>query len=300
MKAAKGSILLVISLQALTVGQALAGSQSLLDPYAGIQPSSQKAKPTKASTKQPEATKVVPPNRSALSSYGAEEENVPASKPVKQAKVQPEKVVRQNEPEIKPAKKVAQKAPKVSSSQPSFVSGIKEIQSGCATSFKAATSGIFNGTKAAGAKVADGTRRVGASLASGAKASSAYLMKGAGALGHGLKTTATKISEGAAAMGKKIASVPGRLHPSQHNGATAVASAVKKPPVPAVANRSPINSDYRGKPLPTLATKPLVKEKQSGGLITRAFDKFNLFGHNKPIASASRSASTQSNQYLPN
>ncbi len=132
-----------------------AGPQSLLDPYASIQP--------------PTAAKVQP--KALFSKKLAKKQNVNQEQAVSN-NVQSDTVA--NEAVNKPSKvkvkapKIAKDIPidqgqavpnnKISADKPGFLDGVKEIQHGSLICIKCTGSGIVSGSKIAGAKVSAGTR----------------------------------------------------------------------------------------------------------------------------------------------
>jgi hypothetical protein len=122
---------------------ALAGAQSLLDPYAEVHPNGKVlVKPgVKKLVKHKEPTM----RQEIMGDNGSD--NSLAESP--------------NEQSGKTKSSNAKINKADSSKNPGFFVGIKEMQQGCFTSVKAAGSGIVNGSKSAGAKVAAGTRAVG-------------------------------------------------------------------------------------------------------------------------------------------
>ena len=120
-----------IFIAALSISSALflpiasfAGSQSLLDPYANIQPNL-----TTDTKPLGDRTTKKPPKHNKVKAAKTPEQNTVEQNPAKQAPVATKTTVNNNL---------------------GFLSGMKEIQHGCATSFKSAGQAIVSGGKAAG------------------------------------------------------------------------------------------------------------------------------------------------------
>lgn len=195
MRSSKPSLPLAMALLVIGSQCALAGSQSLLDPYAGIQaPSSNAAaKPAKQQKKAAPAA-AAPQAPQSTTTYVT----MPGT---------------ENQPKPGASAKASD------GTQPGLMSGMSDIKEGCSKTVKAAGAGIVGGTKAASNKivegtkfvghgVAKGTRRIGDGIATGAKASGNYIARGAKAIGNGLKATGTKVKEGTGAVGSKVAGLP--------------------------------------------------------------------------------------------
>lgn len=116
---------------------AQAGPQSMLDPYADIQPTASQPEKKPARTKKSPTQKDSAQQQSASNDLGNRTSSKNPSSANKQA------------------------------SNPGFLSGIKEVQHGTVTSFKAAGHGIVNGTKAAGSKIAGGAKGLGGKFKNG-------------------------------------------------------------------------------------------------------------------------------------
>jgi hypothetical protein len=153
----------VMLVQLMTLGSpaAQAGPQSILDPYASIQPASEKAE-SRSFLKKKEAKK--------------QAAKVPASIVSSDAAGDYPILPQKKASKIKIAKRVAHQpidngvntASSVSSpsSNPGFLAGVKEIQHGYITTFKAAGQGIVSGSKVAGSKVAESTKSMFGSISS--------------------------------------------------------------------------------------------------------------------------------------
>src|ERR1700737_169411 len=176
MKVAKVSLPLTAILVLGASGSAVAGPQSMLDPYSNIKP------PTIKNPKDNPALKKLktPVVRSAPAVVSA-----PISS-------KPEKELR-------------------SESGGGFVAGTKEIFHGIGTATKGAAAGVVTPVKALGAGVASGSKKVGHGVADGAKNSGGFFAKGAKAFGHGVKTAGGKMKDGTEAVGHKVAVVPKKM-----------------------------------------------------------------------------------------
>lgn len=166
---------------------AFAGSQSLLDPYANIQP------PSSKSSKNPVQNLAPMPNGNPSPTTTSTYVTMPA-------------------PEGNNASQSA-------ASSGGILSGMSDIKEGCTKTVKAAGSGLISGTKAAGVRVAQGgkivkdgvaksTKKVRAGLTAGARVSGEYFVKGARVIGQGLKTTGEKVKGGAGIVGNKVVALP--------------------------------------------------------------------------------------------
>lgn len=174
-----------------TVTQAMAGTHSMLDPYASVEP----PKPPKKRAVKPAASQAAEQGPQTSTTYVTmpmHEDNKKAEKPA---------------------------AAGGGDSSGGIMGGVKDIGSSCSRTVKAAGSGIVNSTKAAGSKIAaggkfvtggiaSGTKKIGGGIANGAHKSGEFLAKGAKAIGSGFKTTGEKMKDGTQAMGSKVASLP--------------------------------------------------------------------------------------------
>lgn len=226
MRSSKPSLPLAMAWLVIGSQCALAGSQSLLDPYANIQaPSSNAtAKPVKQQKKvAPVAAAPAAPQQSTTTYV-----TMPGA-------------------ESQPKQKATGPATKTADGEPSLMGGMSDIKEGCSKTVKAAGAGIVGGTKAASNKlvegtkfvghgVAAGTKRIGGGIATGAKASGSYIAKGARALGNGLKATGSKVKEGTGAVGSKVAGLPKVLKLKKGD---APASAVATSQAPSTVQATP-------------------------------------------------------------
>lgn len=92
--------------------------------------------------------------------------------------------------------------------EPSKLGGMFSGVSGLTEPFKNAGAKMAEGSKAVGSSVANGTKKIGSTIAGGAKASGECFMKGARAIGGGLKATGDKLKDGTQAIGGKVADLP--------------------------------------------------------------------------------------------
>jgi hypothetical protein len=172
---------------------ALAGPQSLLDPYASIAP------PNPAAQRAAKGKKKV-------ANPGPQMERDISRDPMDR---QP--VVSRYQP---PKPKDPEKAPKRETASTSddsdggFFDGMGEIKNGIVHSTKAATSGIVDGSKFVGGGMFSGTKKVGGGMVKGAKA-----------VGTGFAAAGGKVADGAAAAGSKVADVPKALGSGIKGGA---------------------------------------------------------------------------------
>jgi hypothetical protein len=184
MKVAQNTALAVLLV--LSTGSAVAGPQSLLDPYANIQV------PTTArkAAKPPKANKAAPAASTRESSASAKEPTAGAKAPVAAA---------------------------ASSAQNNggFIAGTREMFHGMSTAARGAASSVIHPAKGAGSFIATGARKVSEQTKSASgkvidasggasKALSAVPKK----MSAGLKVTAEKMKDGAQAAGHALAVVP--------------------------------------------------------------------------------------------
>lgn len=181
---------------------ALAGPQSLLDPYASVKP---------PSAKKAEAKKAAPVVRPAAPSSVVI--SAPGLPPIKEAKQKKEKSVAVKEDSRPTAAPVVTKsaireaAPLKSSSTADggdgFIAGTKQIFHGFGTAARGAIAApahvIASGTR----KAAEGTKNVTSKVAEGSKSSGGIFAKGARSVTQGFKTVGSKIKDGTVAVGEK-------------------------------------------------------------------------------------------------
>lgn len=192
---------------------ALAGPQSLLDPYFNVKPPTKKA-PVKKPT-----TTVRPAAPTSVIING------PDLPPLKKEKAQKEKPIAiKSEPAPEPlvSKPAAPSTPVSdstngggSSDEAGFLAGTKQIFHGFGTAAKGAVMGpthaIANGTR----KMAGGTRNIGDKLgdktkdltskvADGTKSSGGIFVKGAKSVGHGFKAVGEKMKDGTVAAAHAV------------------------------------------------------------------------------------------------
>lgn len=181
-----------------TTSAAIAGTQSMLDPYATIAP----PKPAKKRKAAPPAAAKAPAEPVTSTTY--------VTMPMPP------------EPQGKKAGKGEEKVAGNGDGEGGVMAGMKDIQESCTKTVKAAGSGIVNGTRSAGSKlvegsravgggIASGSKKIGSGIASGARSSGAVFAKGARAIGTGFKTTGEKMKDGTQAVGSKVAGLPKML-----------------------------------------------------------------------------------------
>lgn len=251
----------------LSGAAAIAGPQSLLDPYADIQPTSSPVVSNK-SVAVKKVPKLKPTKGQQVANQGVTNElgsrtssRNPNSSAQHLGKVAGNKAISQ----------VSAPAGNATNN-PTVLSGLKEIQHGYVTSFKAAGQGIVNSSKAAGAKIAAGTRTIAG----------------------GAKTLGGKFKDGIGAAGSKIASVPKALamkapqpKPKDNNQSQMAIGAQM-----AAANRGQLAARQPmpilpGKPLaPVSKTLPHARVAKAPGvknqnIVARTFNKLNIFAKNK-------------------
>lgn len=185
------SAILVIGLNQ----SALAGPQSLLDPYCTVKPPTRKVPAKKPQMVTP---RVVPTS-------------VQLGEPLVTGKKE------------KPASdKPLASSQSVGRGNGGFLAGTKEIFHGIGTATKAAvvtpTMGLVNGTKAIGGKVADGTKTIGGKVADGTKGLGGKVADGTKKVAEGTKGLGEKVADGTKSSGgflangmKKMAIVPKKM-----------------------------------------------------------------------------------------
>lgn len=209
-----------------------AGPQSLLDPYASIQPpqgqSESESLADGKTTKMPGAK----------------------SKPIS---VRPAGVKRSGQ-----MASTTNSVSRNSSANPGFLSGIKEIQHGCVNSVKGTGHAIANSGKSVGAKIGPAVSKT---------------RDGLGAAGH-------KIAAAPKALAAKTPFI------KQKNQPGTIASASSRAlPSKSFANASP--DRFPGKPLAPIETRPTraakVKVNPAGktNIVSRTFNKLNVFARHK-------------------
>lgn len=208
-----------------TTTSAMAGSQSLLDPYATIAapatPQQQGKKGSKKATQAPVAQAPAQEAPQTSTTYVT----MPMQDHVKgKAKVTTAPVSAPSGGQSTTAQ-AGGPTPQAADNG-GILSGVKEIQQGCSNTVKACGSSVVNSTKAAGSKivaggkfvsngVTSGTKKIGTGfatigggIASGARSSGSYLAKGAKAIGHGFMVTGEKVKDSTEAVGGKVAHLP--------------------------------------------------------------------------------------------
>lgn len=179
------SALLVIGLNQ----SALAGPQSLLDPYATIKAPVRK---TPAAVKKP-----VAPQR-----------EMPTSVTIGGGAAAPLPVIKKTEaPKVvtpKTEKPKAVSAITNESSEEGFIAGTKQIFRGFATATKGAVAAPTRLVTSGVSGMVAGTKKVGGSVADGAKSSGGFVANGAKAVGGGFLSVGGKLKDGTVAVGEKV------------------------------------------------------------------------------------------------
>jgi hypothetical protein len=190
---------------------ALAGPQSLLDPYANV----------KAPTKKSVAKNAVPVARPAAPTSvvinGPDLPPVKKEKPVKQKPIasQPSP-----EPIVSKSSEPKSSTKDSGTGEGGFLAGTKEIFHGFGTAAKGAvlapthaiTSGskkVAGGTKNIGEKLGDSTKGLTSKMADGTKSGGGIFVKGAKSVGHGFKAMGGKIKDGTVAAAHAVPFVGG-------------------------------------------------------------------------------------------
>ena len=246
MSSKRYSSLLLTALFISSTAAANAGSKSMLDPYAMVQPPVSK-KPKAAAAKSARQESVESTHTTYISMPMPAEEKVSSGggggkfaglfgKKDKQAKQpKPEKVA---EAPVEKEDGIAAKS----------LDSVKNAGSSIVGGTKAAGSKIAEGSKAVGGGIASGAKKVGGGIASGAKASGDYFMKGVHAIGHGFKATGEKVKDGAGSAGSKVAGLPKLFGGKGGGSEKAKQEAIAK----AVAERNAVKKQP-GQPAPEVA-----------------------------------------------
>ncbi|HIA54688.1 MAG TPA: hypothetical protein EYN91_21815 [Candidatus Melainabacteria bacterium] len=206
MSSKRYSSLLMTALFVSSTAAANAGSKSMLDPYAAVQPPASK-KPVAARSPHQDVTDATHttyismpmPADQAKPAGGGKLGGLFGGKKDKTAKApkapQPEKV----------AEAPADKGDGIAAKS---LDSMKNAGSTIVGGTKAAGSKIAEGSKVVGGGIATGAKKVGGGIATGAKASGDYIMKGVHAIGSGFKATGEKVKGGAGSAGSKVAGLP--------------------------------------------------------------------------------------------
>jgi hypothetical protein len=281
-------LLVILPLSLCQAPIALAGSQSLLDPYASVDaPAAKKGK-----THTPKKEAVTESILDEASSSQPEQNSAP--KHAEKAPKAPKTAKAPKAPKIAKAPKPPKPTTTASTTGGGVMTNLKNMEVSSAKTLKSASSKflagsksastkLVEGSKTAGGKIAEKTKTLSEHLAAGAKTSGEYLKKGATAMGHGIQKTTGKVKETASALEHKV-----------KPGSTAIAAKPSSAEVPgkpldskpldtvpsSKTSKTKITSrdGFPGKPLEPLSDKPI------GGkhLLTGAFSKFNPFASKKP------------------
>jgi hypothetical protein len=195
-------------------GIALAGSSSMLDPYAYIQA------PTRAEREQQQQKKTkkfkvrhlkASPSKAAqdfepLAKAAPKPATVILSTEMPKAPARGAEKVKNNNSEKAPVKEASADTSLSTGEHGSgFLEGIKQSTDGIAKSTKAVGSSVINGSKSVGSKIAGGFKCAGEKVKDAAVASEkvAVVPK---KIGEGILSTGEKVKEGGSSVGAKVAS----------------------------------------------------------------------------------------------
>lgn len=182
---------------------AVAGPQSVLDPYFHVKPPTKKAAAKKAT---PAARPAAP------TSVVIDGPDLPPLKKEKPKKEKPVAIKSEPAPEPIVSKSAAASTPAANSSGTNgggtegegFIAGTRQIFKGFGTATKGAVMGpthaIANGTR----KLAGGTKSMGSKVADGTKSSGGIFVKGAKSVGNGFKAMGGKLKDGTVAAAHAV------------------------------------------------------------------------------------------------
>lgn len=251
-------LLVILPVSLAQAPDALAGTQSLLDPYASVD----------APTKSKKGHKADAVEESIL-------DEASSSEPEKK------KTPNHSQKAVKAPKEPKSAASKSSTNGAGLMTNVKSMEERSAEGLKKTGTKLVDGTKAAGSKLAEGTKTLEEHVAAGAKASGEYLKKGASAIGHGLQETTGKVKETASGLEHKIKPAPVAISAKptdvKTTGKTVAAKTINgTAPIPTQIKSK---DGYPGKPLDAVSDKPV---KPHSGLLSGTFTKLNPFGHKQP------------------